>query len=167
MRETVKQRQILRDTWFRAPLIASVLLLTNCSDSAVPGQEDRAEIVRRSERETTTMFPPGSAAPLSIVGVSQGGSSDPLAAAVECTVAVRATARLLTSMPQTGEAERNALKEAEVYFRKNAETVAQRHGQKLAAVEAALESRSRVTQANPASQVQLALACLRRVPAGR
>lgn len=133
---------------------AFALALVGCSDAAdspMPPAFGTDRSTRAQQR-----FSPGAAAPLSIMGTGAEMAGDPFDAAVQCAAALEVTLATISQMQQVGDDQKEALRQAQGLFRTRADRLARE-----TPASQAIATRVEQVQDNPATQVQLAVSCLR------
>lgn len=135
--------------------------LASCSYGDAGNERRRDAAGEAAARERSKSYPPGAAAALSILGATGSPSADPFTGAVNCAVAIQVTSELAAGVAALGSAEGDMLRQAETVFRRRAADAASEVGRTAAEVPAAIEQRALQVQDSPATQAQLAMACLR------
>jgi hypothetical protein len=138
-------------------VVALALVMASCSEKSSSPSSDPALRSHSQLASTDRQFPPGAAAPLSIMAPSTEVASDPFAAAVECAAALQVTAKMVSQLPQVSETEQASLRQAHEAFRARANRLADN-----TPAPKAIAAKVRQVQGDPTAQVRLAMNCLQR-----
>ena len=137
-------------------MLAAAWTVTGCADRAGDDNSNQAFGSRPEAAGKLSQFPPGAAAPLSIMAPAAEGASDPFEAAVECAAAIEFTAKLMDGMPQVGQKEKLLAQQALGIFRARANGLAR----DMPAARA-IAAKRQEGSADSTGQLRVAMRCLR------